>query len=200
MKRFCVMLFGFLFLTIVSVSAQSTIMSATFESDLQSFMADFGGTTTVTWSSAYDNTGGGGGCLEANSTTSATNNENLAVDLTGALRFTFFTTTDAAELDLSSYVFIATPLTEVTGISSGSGGAALALIDGAVDFTGVITPSAERILDNSAFELLTAPTLTVGGSGRMYNTWLLIRNATGIAYFDDILVVEPSAVRNWDVY
>ena len=161
-----------------------------------------GGGGTVAHNTANDNTGNGGGSLAVTVATAGTDNSSVSSNIDGSVQFNGFNTgAHPATLLITAYVFVDTPLVEAPGISGGNGGASVALIDGAIDFTGVITPDADRVLDNAAFEEITAPVLTLQAGGRQYHTWLINRCASGTAYYDDISVVDGStSVQDWDIY
>lgn len=179
------------------------LFNGTFDSNADLWSASPFGTTdnTIAWNDDHDNTGNDGGSLAV--TVTNENNDNSAVSsaIDGAVQFNGLTTENSPpQFYFTAYVFVDDPLVENPDITSGNGGAALALIDGAVDFTGVITDDADRILDNSEFEQISTPVLEIQGGGRSYNTYLLIRNATGTAYFDDLAFEEVTSVEDWDIY
>lgn len=190
-----------LFVCTAAAGHAQPLFNATFDTDVSLWNPGGGG--TIAWSGDNDNTGNSGGSIAVTVADQNPDNSSVASAIGGSVQFNGFTTDNAPEQVLfTAYAFVDDPLVEAPDISSGNGGAAIALIDGAVDFTGVITADEDRILDNEDFEEISAPILTVQGGGRIYNTWLLVRNATGTVYFDDLLFEDPAAnsVEDWDIY
>lgn len=191
-------------LLVMPASAQNLVLNPTFNEDVQWWNPSpfgAGDAAELVWTNAY-NASASGGAMAMTVITSSTDNTSVAADIHGAVQFNAFTTTTGSHLDVTAWVNIpdATPLVEVSGISNGQGGAAVALIDGAIDFTGVITPDADRVLSTGgSWVEVTAPTLELLAD-HQYNPYLMIRNAVGTAYFDDVEVVVGSAVNDWDIY
>jgi hypothetical protein len=161
---------------------------------------------TITWRGDKNSSGTGTGALEVTVTSGTVDNSSVASAIDGAVQFNYInfssTTVGGETLIMSAYVLIESPLTQVAGISSGQGGAAVAPIDGLVDFTGAITADANRLLGVTAgWQKIEADPLVVPATGHGYNLYLMVRNATGTAFFDEVAVAPaPARVADYDLY